>query len=347
MPFVDVDRITDLDMEEDRGVIKSLTRLVLVEFSNTEIATNRDFSVLQKAMVALNAAGLTPNSTPFSTTAAQSVNYPFIDLYLTKRTPRVKDGDPQYVEVRLRYDHVTDSSVQALDSKGRSLIGKLAAKGRCSIVEKTTNFFYPHGDTRCERQLIEVAHTFPVTDPSAVVSRIDPDLPRTGRQVGEISIPFPQANITIPCLVKTLAPYALARQMIRHINSQPWNGEKELTWLCSEVSWELLGYPAHILPDTASYYTMTFEFQYNSDGWDPFVVYNDQRIGRPPSEVLKATLDSSYDAIDAGAVVATYNVFNLNQHPETFNNQPAGAWNVPALPRKDFQAFFGAAVDGM
>ena len=343
MPNVFVDTINELELEEERGVIRSVTRNALVEFGSNEIAAFRaNTSILRLALDALDAQGLIDGShigNPLD------MANPYHALYLTKRSPKLI-ADTQKVNVKLRYDHVLDGHNQALTDTFAGVntlapeLNTVYGKGRCSVVDKTTNFFHPNGDETKPRTPIQVAYTFPPWEKGLPATAHNPDSPMTVRQGGEISIPFPQANFNFQGLVVTGQPYMLARKIIRHINSTKWNGEPPLTWLCTEVSWEFSGHLKRAVIGPLPTYKMSFEFQFNSDTWEPFVIFNDARWGNPPANPEPYEIQIAFEA-DANGVV------RLGRNRYTGELQPGDAWKVPALPRRDFTKFFGAAMDGL
>lgn len=363
-----IDSIEDLSMVEDRGAVRSLVRKAKVYLSEGDLELvgpivdvrdqilgpdRRDPTVLKVALNVLTDAGYGPMSRLVD---PEDPTHPYNYLVLIRRSPKIMD-DPRWVEVLLNYEHVIDGPNQLLNPVP---LQNIYARGRCSIVEKPTNFYYPGGDTQMEREQIVTAHTFPKNTTSKAALASDPTKPRTVIAGGEISIPYPQANIRFEGVYTTnntdRTPYDIAKQIIRHVNLLPWNGDKEFTWLCTEVSWELSGYMpateiapallkplADVLPNvnpSFPLYKMSFEFQFNHDTWDPFVVFIDPDTGNPPADIKE------------GDVVEIFpngvQVKNSTRHPDTNNIIPAGAFSVPALPRLDFKQFFkNATIDGV
>jgi hypothetical protein len=302
---------------EKNGVIRSMTRKARVLFSQDSIVPS--FLALSAALDACPASGSTLADLGYDA------------LVLTERSPAVAENDPACVDVTLKYEHILDGPNQSLFNNPKGII---FGKGRCSITEKTTNFFYPDGDPTAGRVQILVAHTFEKNDRSAVAQFLKTNIPLTGIQSGEVSIPFPQANFHCQGTMFTDNPMGIGQAFIACINDDTWFGYPARTWICSEVQWEVLS-PAQKL------YRFSFEFQYNIDTWDPTVVFNDQRTGRPPAGVLPATLS------DPGIPGASFLSYRQNAVSVAPVVQPAGFWQVPALRRVDFNEMFASFFEGV
>jgi hypothetical protein len=329
---IHIDRIDNLSSEEERGVMRSLTRKVRVVFDSLPDDI-RNYNILSAALDHVSAEGMTPMSTLGNIGDSTK---PFSPLVLVKRSTALVENTQNCVDVTLLYAHIIDGHNQYGISPPS---GVLFAKGKTSIVDKTTNQFYPFGDRTKPPVLLEVGHQFPIGDPRAPSISADPRYPRFMLQGGEISTPFPQSNLNLEGIVKTLYPVALANSIIARINKFKWQGMEIGTWICSEVRYEIND-PSIDTPDKPNY-KMGFEFQYNVDTWDATIVFNDERSGKPVSGVVKATIADSngvlrYQPIPkfvAGIFVG-------------FDNQPAGMWKVPSLERLDFNNFFNAVFDG-
>lgn len=329
---IHVDRIDNLSADEERGVFRSLTRKVRLVFDAlpTDI---RNYNILSAALDYLDTLGMTPMSTLGN---IGNSNKPFSPLVLVKRSPALAENTQNCVDVTLLYTHIMDGHNQF----GRSpTSGVLYAKGKTSIVDKTTNQFYPFGDRTKPPVLLEVGHQFPIGDPRAPSISPDPRYPRFMLQGGEISIPFPQSNISLETIVKTSTPVALAETIIAKINKYAWQGMKPYTWICSEVRYEVND-PSIEAPDKPNY-KMGFEFQYNVDTWNPTIVFHDERSGKPVSGVVKATIIDSNGVLRYQPIPKFVAGIFFG-----FDNQPAGMYNVPALEPIDFNSFFNAVFDG-
>ncbi len=358
MPTAYIDRIDTLNLVERLGVVRSLTRKARVTFDRTA-ETPSDFSILGAALDALPA----PN-TPFSLITPadgylDSRYLKFDALVLVERRADLIDQEKYAVDVTLQYEHLAAGPNQALvagdEQQYPNRRGLIFGKGRCSVQEKTTNFYRYRGQG--DRIQILTGHTFPQWDTGVVAMLLDPQYPMTVVQGGEVTIPFPSANFQIQGVMTTSDPWRVADQFIAHINGVPWLGHEPYYWLCSEVGWEVLD-PAGVTDDMGfvqSSYQFTFEFQYNFDKWDPTVAFNDQRTGRPPAGVVQGNiadangtlrftrnsyLDRQAALLNAAALAALGTPNAAAAAVAAAAAQAAANVQVPALPLADFNRLF-------
>lgn len=322
-----IDHIETVDSEEVNGVVHSLTRLYRV----TGLA-NTDYTVLWSALSNVNPA---PGIPKFGDTLpAVGATSPFSALVLTRRATKLVDHDKGTVDVTLKYEHILQGPNQNL-ARPANLAGLIYTKGKCSVREKATNFYHPYG--------LKDGTIIPNPTPDGTVSlgtapsvktRIvvghqyidDPELGRQYKeQLGEIKVPFPESNAQFEGYLTVINPVAYAQNLIACINSKVFMGQAERTWLCSEISWQVLR------PDK-NLYRFGFEFQNNPDTWDPDVVFLDSRTNLPPSQVVLAVNTE-----------AATGVLSMQFSPVTGLPIPAGAWTVPYLRRIDFAAELGGA----
>jgi hypothetical protein len=347
LPFID--KVENLSCHEALGVIRSLTRKVRVQFDKSEITLVRDYNVLSEALKVLDLQGVVAGQ---KLGDFRNRDERFAPLILTNRDPSIVDNDPCWVDVICRYDHMIDGPNQTLRNP---TYGVLFGKGKTSIVEKSTNFYYPFGirdpsDLDKGKQQIVVSHTYPSHETGIAASPHDPDYPRNIVQSGEINIPYPQSTYSVEGIFPTNNPAALSYAIVASINVNRWQGQPPLTWICSECRWEVndpsnrQGLGAGIARTPT--YRMGFEFQYNSDTWDPAVVFIDQRTSRPPAGVLIATDVAGLDVPAKFGGPGPERVRRMAVHPNG-KQVPAGLWKVPALRRIDFDAFFGAIFEGI
>lgn len=352
-----IDHVSNLACKEKHGAIRSLTRKVRINFVQSDITSAKGYDALSVALDVLDDAGITPMST---------LAYPLDEterwgsLCLVDRDPSVIDGDPKWVDVILEYQHLVDGPNQTIDIDGNPT-GLMFGKGKASIVDKTTNFFYPFGDHTLPKTQILVAHQFPTWEVGIVASPFDPAFPRTVFQGGDISIPFPQQNYSFSAIVSTGVPSVIASELVASINELPWLGQDSLKWICSEVQWQLnapTGDPSEDGNLRSPNYQMSFEFQYNVDGWDPVVAFLDHRTGRPPNNIEFADTNTSFALPpgDPDNPNPPINVMNMYSGPDEIyftdegvimygvnpipGPRPAGLWQVPALVRVDFDDYF-------
>lgn len=322
-PFID--RVDTLNFTEKLGVIRTMTRKVRVIMDPSTRPT--DFTALSQALKVCPA--------PYSTLA----NEGYGALILIERSPSVAENDPSCIDVILKYEHVLDGPNQILsgDINQVSTFGTsnpiLYNKGRCSVVEKTTNFYYPYGDETQPKVLIRVGHQFDPAEqglPSLIIN--NQKYPFSVLQGGEISIPFPQENFSLSGVIATRDPRSAAREFVAKVNDDFWLEKPPYTWMCTEAKWEMIN-PTGKTGVDIPVYRFDFEFQYNIDTWFPTVVFNDQRTGRPPFDVKLGTeQDPNVDP--------KYTVLSYELNYKNLALQPAGYWSVPALQPINFQALF-------
>jgi len=346
MPTLHLDHTSNLSCEEDRGVIRSLNRRALVEFTKAELDADggaiRNQGVLAAALDHLDSQGLVYLSRLANN--PQDATSRFNSLVMVKRSPALLDKDPAWVEVMLTYNHILDGHNQEVIAPGTGLI---YGKGKCSIVEKTTNFFRANGDPSKEKALIVVSHTYPVSDTRIGGLPFDSRFPRTIFQIGEIKVPFTQINYNAQGIVYTDNPVAVAVSIVAKVNSVAWQGQKPKTWICTEAAWESNDQASDPV-NSRPIYKFHFEFQHNSDGWQPTVVFNDKETGLPPIGVIRATIE------DENGVVR-YRPWNKPIPPlpgdqlaeiGPDNAIAGGIWEVPALAAKDYNQFFRGLFEG-
>lgn len=344
-PNFNPDMVENLSAVEDRGVYRSLVRKARLIYKSADITSWRtNATLLTKALEYLD--GYAGFKAMDRLGNIRNFDDRFALLTLVRRTPAISQNDPCCVDVVLNYEHIVDGPNQVLLRPSNGLI---FGKGRTSIVEKSTNFFYPYGiriktnptdpnDTRDNKTAIVVAHTYPTWETGIAASPHNPTYPRTIIQGGEINIPYPQSTYNVQGIFATARPAKLAHFAVASINAKEWQGMPALTWICSEVQWEVND-PSDKVGGIGKSptYRMQFEFQYNVDTWDPAVVFIDQRTSRPPADVRQAEFE---------ATTGPAGVLRMVQHPTNGKEIPAGVWKVPALRRLDIDAFFGALFEG-
>lgn len=317
----------------------SLTRKVRVVWGAEERAQN--FGILRDTLEFLDGQGFGMFSLLYDPGEGGKDEMDYSSLVLVERKPSIGQNDPCVVDVELKYDHILDGPNQLISSPP---LGVIYGKGRCSIVEKSTNFFFPYGDKSQKRIQIMVGHKYEDTDSSVagftLVNQVK--LPKVAIQGGEINIPFPQGNFQCEGIKKDVDdPWGFAMTAIAKLNRKSWLGQRPHCFLCTEVSWQMLNWKVGT-------YRFAFEFQYNDDTWDTSVVFLDQRTGRPPAKVVRGYIT------DPSLVGGPYEgrVLNYQVHPnyDALNVEgqfPAGVWQVPALAEIDFNEFFVANFEGL
>lgn len=333
MPTPYIDLVRDMHAEERNGVIRSLTRMATVVFDPGEIPT--DTGILWDA---LQTAGI-----PLPFTFMTNVDGPMAGykaLVLAERGMKLEDGDNSIVHVSLHYAHVLDGPYQQLKNPPN---GVLFGKYRTSVSQKQANAFHPNGDLTLPLYPIMTAHSFPKGDPDLAnfnaftvphtygVGFVSGAWPFTVVQGGEVPLPSPQANYHLEGYLRVADPNAYMDGIRVKMNATTWLGKPPGTWLCTEIQSEVLD-PSQ----NPMLYRFAFEFQYDFDGWNPTVVFHDNRTGLAPFGVEKGFLPDPNNALLTTAYAR--NAYNTNP-------QPAGYWTVPALGSVDYNAFFGAVFE--
>lgn len=120
------------------------------------------------------------------------------------------------------------------------------------------------------RRVIAVGHQFPLNDKQFKG--------QTFYQTGEVSIMQPHKTYTVQGFAYAQDVRPIEDGIIGKVNKFAWQGGDAHMWMCTSVSSEALF--------TNFRYKLNFEFQKNLDTWDPTAVFNDQRTGRPPANLI-------------------------------------------------------------
>lgn len=244
---VRIDTIEDLEMNEKWGVVVGVSRKMRVlGLSGT------DYKTLYQA---LNIAGV-----PQQNAYLDGYN---TQLILIDRNVKMIDKDK--ADVFLNYGPFNDKG-QVLFYDGGIASRAIAGKMSTTIVQKDTNIYRANGVGETLPIILE--HTYPATDADYAG--------KTVQQTGTVSVAIPQRTFVIEGIKSVLAPWDMAERLHRSTNRLVWLGQDPGTWMCTEVTWEYR---------TEGNYFMTFTFQHEEDGWDPSVVFIDDRTSRPPAGV--------------------------------------------------------------
>lgn len=324
LPEVCIDRVDVLNLLERQGKIRSLTRKVRVIFPSNN--RPNDYSVL---MAALNQI---PQLVAFSTLPDVGLD----TLALVEREANLSEEEPCLVDVVCKYEHILDGPNQQLPIGQAVELGEpvLYGKGRASITQKSSNFYYPDGDPANGKHLILVAHTFKSSDQTMSGVEIEPGYPNTQFQAGEISQPYPEANYHLEGVVTTNSPWKVAFAFIAKVNDDFWMEQRPYSWLCSSAGFEVLSKVNHT-------YKFSFEWQFNIDTWRAEVVFNDQRTGRPPADVQDAQFAQNVGPNNIPVMNSALNPIALN--PVVI--QPAGHWFVPNVKAVNFPQLLGSFLE--
>lgn len=101
-------------------------------------------------------------------------------------------------------------------------------------------------------------------------------------QGANVSVLAPRTTLRLPIILFTDWPHALADIWRGRMNSTWWAGAPPLTWLVSNVTFQ----PQNVTLFSVSKWNFEFEFMHDPTGHDPQVAFQDQRTGRPPTNIV-------------------------------------------------------------
>lgn len=335
-----IDRTDTLSLVERLGVIRRMQRrcrIIGIEDS--------DYAALNST---LNTLGVPefgdpliddPTLSPDQILANQIA---FQMLILCDREVNIVDDDPSTFDVTLTYEHLMDGPYQNLLNPTSGVIwGKTA----CSVTQKTTNFFrffgginvFPDGNPVSDMndqqvstlpQRILTGHTYRVED------KTDNPPGYVGPQGGEVNVFVPQRSFKVEGYINTGNPSQIARLCIGAVNYDVWLGDGKYEWMCTEVQYEVLTSQGLELPGR---YKFFFEWQHNSDTWNPTSVFTYN--GKPPPH-LEMNQDPLFQP-PAGLTMDTTNPNSFNAGPIK-PGQEYGYSYIPYHRVVSFDAIFGA-----
>lgn len=259
-----IDRIDNLSCQEKYGAIVHLERMAHV--SGIDMI-EKDFYALIKA---LDDAGV-PKAGSFPTSDLHGVHR-VNNLFLSERQVTLVDRDK--CDVKLIYDVLWNNEGQPINTTDPE-VPVITGEVRVNIQQITTN-------KDKDGKEVTVQHTFSATDPDA-----GEYAGKTIKQSGEFTVYSPQRTVSFRGLMMTEYPWKIANIIVGYVNSVEWgDGGKPRTWLCTAANWKAFDIPTIVEPIKDRYY-FTFEFQYNMDTWDPYVVFINPKTGKPPVGLVK------------------------------------------------------------
>jgi len=179
------------------------------------------------------------------------------NLEVTKRSVRLLD-DVSMCDVEVTYEHLKNDN----QSFGAPASGNVVGEIRAIVQQAESN-------TDINGVTVFVQHQF-----------INDELNKNKliKQSGKFTFFLPQKTISLRGIKETLFPWIIANQLIGSINSSAWQGGAIHEWMCTSVSWEI--------HDVSGKYRMNFEFQHNSETWNPTVIFIDEKRSRPPVDLI-------------------------------------------------------------
>lgn len=252
------DHIDGMSIEEVNGVIRKLQRLVRVKASKAFPTVSPDYRAMKQILDE-------PTVPQPNTTLTQAG---LEHLTLVKRSARIPPNtDNKTFDVVCDYEHILDGPNQNLFNGNALLGGTIYGKTRCSVQQKTTNFYKKDGNG--PQTQILTRHTYPLTDENFPG--------KTHIAGGEVTVYQAHRNFNFQGYRNTNAPWLLADNLIGAINRGSWMNHGETEWMCTEVEWYM---------EKQGRYRFAFEFQHNPDGWNPTVVFIDRITQRPPPGLM-------------------------------------------------------------
>jgi hypothetical protein len=242
-----IDHISMLSCEEEFGVVMSMTRIARVSGIDVSAVTQEAQNGYRALNEALNDVGIPQYGEPLD-------DEENINLILTKRSAKVIDRDR--VEIELVYSH-------------------FLGEGQYLISSDQTSMAQVYGETSANLNQTESAYETPENE-----DRISVEYNGV-TQYGTINVLIPQETYTVRGIIDESIS-RLREKMLGIVNSQPWRGRDERTWLCTAIN-------GNVISTDPLRSKVTIEFQYNSETWDPLVTYIDENTGRSPSDLVEGT----------------------------------------------------------
>jgi len=247
--MIKVDTIDTLQLEENEGVVTSLTRRAILRGY-----AEKDFSSLFRVLDAVDGEGYTIGSSPSSTEYPKDM---MNNLALLHR--RVSLIDRNTASVDLEYVAITDTE----------LILPWVFEGFANLTQLTTN--YDRYGTP-----IQVAHTF------TGASSEEAWTGQTKIVTAEVRVFDAQMQLRATGVLSHWRPQLLAAEWIGKVNSAPWAGFGPKCWLVTNVNFRL-----HDFSSSPKKWKFIFDFQARKFGWDEDAIFYDPRTGRPPPDYIE------------------------------------------------------------
>lgn len=262
VPIPFIDRIDTLEAHERKGVIVELTRVCrIVNLRGV------DYTALSAALDAIDV--------PIYGDKLEGAGYEA--LVVVDRNVKMVGEDPNYSDVTIIYKQPLDEeAAQSLDTPINSIsdnslgVGVIYGRMRCSLQQKPTNFYIERNEdgTLREGKFITVKHDF--------TNNFDKSDPNFGGKIdvqgGSINVQQPAKVFSFGGVLTIENPWVLADLLIASINKTMWQGESELTWMCTEVQYEVL---------TLGKYKFGFQFTNNQDTWLYTPIWTNPFNGKP------------------------------------------------------------------
>lgn len=235
-----------------------------------ELSADEEDGVIKRVTRRVRVVGLTDTSYQVLFSALEEAGVPAYgdllpgapNLFLRRRSPRLVEGEPGVVDVDLVYEHTATSQGQSIDDP---VFGVLLGE-----VDATVNSVKANKDVF--GQLFQLSHTYPEDDPDF------PGEPKI--QGGEVEFLQPQTTFSFRGVRTTTAPWLEQRFLLSTVNATDWSGYGPEEVLCTRVGWRPID-------GETGKFEFTYVFQHNPDGWNPTIVFIDERTGKPPPNLVE------------------------------------------------------------
>lgn len=250
-----IDKLDDLSLEERGGVVYSLHRRALVHDVSTSEIDGYKYLALRDVLDFLDTEGYGAGDAPMRDGSNADKN-----LLLSHRS--VKLVDRAAAEVDLNYEHIAESAYQELANPNTAA---LVFSGEASLSAKKSQTDR-HGDS------VILTYTYHADDNKTGHSG------EVAKQGAEFDVQIPTRTRTLRGLLEHYDPEEVMAGILGHTNSVEWAGGVSGTWLCTKGSYRL-----HDANAANPKWLFEFSFEYDPDGWQPKVVFQDPDSKKPPS----------------------------------------------------------------
>ena len=106
-------------------------------------------------------------------------------------------------------------------------------------------------------------------------------------QGGEISVQVPRTQLSFTREEQSSTPGLRGLNNVGRVNLETFQGLPPGTWLCMDISFELLVPGSTVAPIVPSTWRFTYRFKFDPEGHDPAVVFIDPETGQPPPGLIE------------------------------------------------------------
>lgn len=263
-----IDKLDDLSMEERGGVVYSLHRRALVTEVSTSEIDGYKYLAMRDVLDFLDTEGYGAGDAPMRDGSNADKN-----LLLSHRS--VKLVDRAAAEVDLTYEHLSESAYQEL---GNPNTNALVFSGEASLSAKKSQ-------TDKDGAAVVLTYTYHADDNKTGHSG------EVAKQGAEFDVQIPTRTRTLRGLMEHYDPEVVLGGIVGLVNDPEWADGTAGTWLCTKGSYRL-----HDANASTPVWLFEFSFEYDPDGWQPKVVFQDPDSKKPPSDW--ANQATAHDEVD-------------------------------------------------